>query len=545
MPPRGRQRAEKWRDPEGPPPTLGPIVCDWWEHYIPHGPGDVQGRPWQLTADQQLALYRIYELDAEGRRSWSEVANVGPKGTAKSEFGGGLCVLEGLGPVRFDGWDANGDPVGRPLESVEILIFANDETQTDNTYANVAWALAGEPEHGNDALLADYGPFDIGRSWQSSTRTNLAHARGSIETHSAGASSKDGGKSTFLVWEETHRWLLPELHNLHRITRRNLVKRAMTAQPWGYHATNFYDPSEGSVLQMVHADAEAKAGRLLWLMREVREGLVPPDKDLRDLPDKVLLQALRDVYGSASWLHLPSIVEQIRRPSEPDGESRRFFLNQGRSSDGKWVHHMAWSERMTQDRLQPGDRIAIGFDGSRYHDATALVACRLSDRLVQPLRIWEKPEGPAGKSWEVTSAEVDTEVAAAMARYQVKLAYGDPPYWQTDIESWALKWGEKVWVKFDTARDKAMAEALERWDTALVSGQLAHTGDQALSTHVLNAERGKTRSGYRLRKPAGVDRSTQRSYIDGGVAAVLAHEAACDAVAAGLDVSDEPALWAY
>ena len=40
----------------------------------------------------------------------------------------------------------------------------------------------------------------------------------------------------------------------------------------------------------------------------------------------------------------------------------------------------------------PGDKITLGFDGSRTGDATALVACRVEDGLVQLLDCWEAPD---------------------------------------------------------------------------------------------------------------------------------------------------------
>jgi hypothetical protein len=34
------------------------------------------------------------------------------KGRAKTEIAGWLVCAEAFGPVRFDGWDADGQPVG-------------------------------------------------------------------------------------------------------------------------------------------------------------------------------------------------------------------------------------------------------------------------------------------------------------------------------------------------------------------------------------------------------------------------------------------------
>jgi len=58
-------------------------------------------------------------------------------------------------------------------------------------------------------------------------------------------------------------------------------------------------------------------------------------------------------------------------------------------------------------RLSPGEPIALGFDGSKFRDATALVASRLSDGYLFTLRVWERPRDESGADWRVPSVEVD------------------------------------------------------------------------------------------------------------------------------------------
>lgn len=530
-----RKAAERARDPEAPPPSLGGQVCDWMEHYLVHGPGDVQGEPFTLHDDLRLFLWLAYELRPTGQRRYAEAVCALPKGVAKSEVAGATCCVEALGPVRFDGWDADGDPVGAPLAHAEIFIFANDLDQTGNTYENVGIMLG--PETCSDVLLADYGAVDIGVNEHSSTRTILPDHRGSIIPRTSAPSSKEGGKTTFYVLEETHLYVLEAAKRLARTIRRNARKRANT---WGMHATNWYAPGEGSVLESVHDDHIAGAPDLLWFARQVPDGMLPDDVPLRELPVKLLRQALQHVYHSATFVDLDGVIAEIHRPSTPDHEANRFYLNRGRVAESKWKARTSWDALRSDARLADGDVIALGFDGGRTSDATALVACRLSDRLLQPLAVWERPYGPQGEGWQVTNRQVDDAVALAFGRYRVRMMLCDPPHWRDEVAQWAATYGDEVVVEYPTNSDARMGAALDRFDTAFDEGKLRHVGDDALDRHVLNAEtyRNPRTKHLRLVKPAGVDEDSPRAKIDAAVAAVLAHEAA--ALAALLPDDSKP-----
>src|SRR6266498_2398927 len=118
--------------------TLGPQVVSWVEAFLVHGPGDVQGEPVCLDDELVAFVLRAYRLDPEtGRRVCDEALLSRPKGRAKSELAGMLACAEALGPVRFDGWDAAGEPVGRPVVYPFIRALATEETQSSNTYLNV------------------------------------------------------------------------------------------------------------------------------------------------------------------------------------------------------------------------------------------------------------------------------------------------------------------------------------------------------------------------------------------------------------------------
>ena len=122
--------AEDW-------PTLGPQVCAFIESYLVFGPGDLRGQPAKLDAEKRALIYRMYELFPQdhpqaGRRRFKRCALSLRKGSAKSELAAWLAAVElhREGPVRCDGFDAYGRPVGAPVTDPYIPLVAYTEEQS-------------------------------------------------------------------------------------------------------------------------------------------------------------------------------------------------------------------------------------------------------------------------------------------------------------------------------------------------------------------------------------------------------------------------------
>jgi phage terminase large subunit-like protein len=240
-----------------------------------------------------------------------------------------------------------------------------------------------------------------------------------------------------------------------------------------------------------------------------------------DDPDDLRLVKL---VNPASWQTEELLRERHDSPSMLPWQWARFACGLWVGAEAWWIRGEDWHPAADEEkRLEDGDRIAIGFDGSRYGDATALVACRIEDGLLQPLGVWEQEhEG----EWEVPVGEVDRALAEAMERYKVVRGYFDPPLWQSEIDGWSREYGEETVMRFWTNRSRMQA-ATERFRTDLTGGRVVHTGDETLTRHVLNAQMREARGGYWLTKarPGSPDK------IDAAVAAVLAYEARADVLA--------------
>jgi phage terminase large subunit-like protein len=233
------------------------------------------------------------------------------------------------------------------------------------------------------------------------------------------------------------------------------------------------------------------------------------------------------LVNPASWQTIAKLRRRHDSPSTLPWQWARFACGIWMAAESWWITGEAWQAARADDpsaALEPGDRIAVGFDGSRYHDATALIACRIEDGLLSPIEIWEEPEQHHGREWEVPAGSVEAALARAMELYRVERLYADPPLWQTEIDEWARLYGAVV-QRFPTSRIR-MTTAVERFRTDVGAGVVHHDGDERLSRHIMNAQTREARTGYWLEKP----RAGTAGNIDAAVAAVLAYEARCDVI---------------
>lgn len=503
-------------------PTLGFQIAEWIEEFCCHGPGDVQGEPVELDREWLRFLVEAYRLDPDtGRRVYDEAVLSRPKGRAKSELAGFVGLAEAFGPVRFDGWDADGQPVGRPVRSPLLKILATEESQTGNTMEVVAFIAT---EYGPDAHPDVYGGVSGARQYQSASAIYLPHG-GEIRACTSGAASKDGGRETWVCADEVHLYVLRELKAMYGTVRRNLGKRKL-AEPWLMQTTTAYRPGEQSI---------AEETLTAWRKGELAPEVLVDHREARgrvDIEDEPhTLAQLRQVYGpAAEWMDLPRLYREMRDPrSCPDvATAARYFLNRAMAGADAWIARDVAERQVRAEVLEPGTAIALGFDGSLRDDATVLLASRMSDGWFCPLGIWAKPSGPEGQWWEVPRADVLAAIREAHARYDVVRGYYDPHEWRSDVDALAEAFGARV-IAWETRRDVQMAAALDRLHTGLVTGELWHSGDRVVIEHFGNAYVRRKGPHRLVRKEH--DQSPRK--IDSVVGAALAVEARADALAAG------------
>jgi len=419
-------------------PTLGFQVIDWIETYLPHGPGDVQGDRWEI--DDEIALficwaYRVYPQGHKraGRRMVQRAILSRAKGRAKSEIAGGLDCAEALGPVRCDGFDANGEPVGVPVRYPFIRCMATEEDQSGNTYDNVRYMLE-EGEAGNEYAV------DVGL-----TRTFIKEpGGGEIVPSTSGDASKDGGKESKATADETHLYVLPKLRQMYGTVARNTGKRK-EAEPWILDTTTAWQPGERSVAEQAaeryaHLPV-AEAVEKFGVLYDHRQG--PEPKRFGD--NRSLIKAMREAYGpAASWMDFERIVRVIRDAEDPEDTAYRYFLNRPRAGASHWVLPTEIKAVLGEVEWKPGDPIGLGFDGSENDDHTLLKGCTESGDLFT-IGSWTPKGDDLGWRSEVVEA-----VDWAFETFDIVRFYGDPAWWNEEMGKWAAKYGSPPVTEFWT-----------------------------------------------------------------------------------------------
>lgn len=501
------RRKVGWRGPSEPNefPTLGWALIDWIEEnlIIPDGPQ--RGQPYILTNEMGrhvLHTWRLrpnamvhpkYPRPVDGLVYYG-VQLVRPQKYGKDPLAAAKCAANAFGPVQFDGWDANGDPVGRPVDTPWVQIAATSDEQTANTFRPLYRMLSEGP-------LADTPGLDIGE-----TRIKLPNGDGWIEPVTAAARSRLGAPITHGSFTEPH--LMCERDGglaMARAMKRNLAGMGGT---WG-EVTNKWDPSEQSVAQRT---AESKAPGV-WL-----------DHQRPDLPsltaaefedDAIVLERIVVKYGDSArsaggWVDEHAILAQIRDPSTGDAEARRYFLDEVTVGERDAVDATRWHAlARSGELLAAGEAISLGFDGSRRRDATALKACRISDGRWFEIGTWF-PDEHGGK---IPDALVERAVDDAMNAYEVWFLVADPYLYQTSLDRWAGKYGDNragkpIVIEFPTNVEQRMDKAVDLWETAyrIGEGEFTHDGDPVGTAHALNAA-----LAFGKRKPPREDEHGQSS----------------------------------
>jgi hypothetical protein len=169
-------------------------------------------------------------------------------------------------------------------------------------------------------------------------------------------------------------------------------------------------------------------------------------------------------------------------------------------------------------------------DCSKSSDATALMACRVSDGHQFTLGVWQRPHGDLSRGWLVDRSLVDAQVRAAFDRWDVRWFGVDPSpakddetealYWATLIDDWHRDFRDSValWatpgatgnaVLFDMrlshrgGRERLQSFTDQAQRTAAEideEGTLTHDGHPVLRLHVHQARRRPNQWGMSLSK---------------------------------------------
>lgn len=511
-----------------PYPSLGAQVCAFIEEYLVHGPGDLRGERCRLDAEKRGLIYRMYEVfppghPQAGRRRFKRVGISLRKGSAKTELAAWIaaCELHPDAPVRCEGFDKAGRPIGVGVTDPYIPMVAYTEKQTEDlAYGTLRVVLELSP------LARD---FDIGLE-----RIMRIGRDGKAEALASAPDSRDGARTTFQHLDETHRFTLPRLKEAHRTMLANIPKRRL-ADAWSLETTTAPAPGEGSVAEdtMAYArqvaDGRIQDSRLFFFHRQA--------SDTHDLTtDAGLRAAVIEASGPvAEWSDIDGIVEQWRDPTADRAYLERVWLNRLVRSTDRAFDAERWATLADPTFTPPdGELVTLGFDGSRYQDATAIVGTHVATGHQWVIGVWERPQGI--ETWEVPEHEVETAIADAFRRWPVWRLYADPPYWESLVAKWSGEYGEERVMAWRTNRMTPMAYSIRAFASAIQGGELHHDGHPLFARHIGNACRrtlslvdDKGEKLWVIQK----ERPDSPFKIDLAMAACLSWEARNDALAKG------------
>lgn len=503
--------------------TLANAVIGWAEGYQdargvwldpPHilqPDGPEAKTPWRFTAEQVRFLMYWYEIDDNGRFVYRNGVFRRMKGAGKNPFSAAIMIVEFVGPCRFGGWLASGEPLVVPQDSSWVQAAAVSKDQTRNTMTLLPAMLA-------PLTIQEHG-VELGKE--------LIYAHNAscrIEAVTSSPRALEGGRPTHINRDETHHWIHSNGgHAMAEVIDRNTAKSRDGAARV-MDTTNAHDPGEDSVAQRAYDAYVAMIKKESRVTGILYDSIEAPAEVQMDNPDS-LREGLICARGDSVWLDVDRLIGDIMDPRTPPSMSRRYYLNQIQAAEDAWVAPHEWDVNGDPALLLlDGDEVTLGLDGSKTDDHTVLAACRVSDGAVFPLGMWE-PENFPGK--EIPRVEVDRKVADAMKRYLVDAFFSDVKEFESYVDKWEAEYGDDMLAKstahhsiaFDMrGRLRESTQASEAFHDAIMERVMPHPQDRRFSQYIYNARRRPNQYGVTF----GKESRESPHKVDGLAAAMLA-----------------------
>ena len=509
--------------------SLGWGVINWLYEYVLTPGGPDAGQPFMPTLEQARFIVWWYAVDENGRWLYRSGTLRRLKGWGKDPLAGALSLVELCGPVEFSHFE-NGQPVGKPKYDPWVQIAAVSQDQTRNTFTLFSSLVSPK-------LKEEYG-IDIHKTIVYDRRGKM------IEGVTSSPLALEGKRPTFIIQNETQWWV--EANDGKAM--RDVIDGNVTKSAYGtcraLSICNAHVPGQDSVGEDDwEAFLKVQAGEAVdtGLLYDALEA--PPDTPVSEIPAfdedpegfeagiEQLKAGLEVARGDAKWLDLDIIVSSILDIRNPVSESRRKFLNQVNATEDSWISRKEWDSCQSNVVLKPGDKITLGFDGSKSNDHTALCACRVEDGAIFLLQTWNPEKQPGGV---IPRESVDAAVRSAFERYNVVGFRADVHEFESYVDEWGKDFKRVVKVKaspnnpvaFDMrGQKKRFALDCERFLDAVLERELTHDGNPRLRWYINNAQRHPTNyDAVSIRKES---KDSSRK-IDGAVTAVLAFGARQD-----------------
>lgn len=541
---------------EGDFPTLGWHVADQMAEFLgrPDAGDDDIFDPFVLTIEQQEFLNEIYRLDpVTCKRIVHRGSLIRPRGWGKSPFVGGIMIAEGIFEVVPDGWDAEGQPVGKPWSKVRtpyVAIAAVSEEQTKNTWEPILEML----RQGSAVDEFNLDPMD----------SFVALERGRIVPITSSATTIKGFKAVAASMDQTETWLKGNGGiKLAQTLRNNATKLGGVT----IETPNAYVLGERSVAEASFEfwdDIQSGKYKNLEDVRSIYfdHRPAPADTQVDDMDS--LIHGLRVAYGDSAnhpdgcllhdppcppgWFDVHRGALDFFDTSNDVAVMRADFLNQVDAARDAYVSDPEIRACIPKEpkQITRSEPITIGFDGSEGRkdkhiaDSTVLIGYSVSQRHFFRIGIWEQPDGPAGEGWRPPKLEIEQTVAKAFRDYNVVGFYADPSAgWAGEVKQWEAAYHKRLKAKMSIPepirwRQKDLSRTCDTFDqlySAIRQGEVTFDGDPTIIKHFLAARRDPRRAGYVLKK---ADDNQDYGKIDAAWGAMFAFAAGNDALGKGV-----------
>lgn len=408
-----------------------------------------------------------------------------------------------------------------------VIIAAVSEEQAKVTLRVANWMFSND-------MRREFG-IDIGKE----AVTGL-QGRATIKVLSASFRSAEGRPTSFALLNEVHHWTPaaggPEL----QMTLDGNIAKGSYGQSWKMMVSNAYMPGEDSVLErtreayFVQQELRAKNEQAHAFQGIYYDSLEADPRVPMD-PEE-LKKVLPEIRGDSVWLSVDSFLSSIMKTSRTVDQSRRMYLNNIVSTQDGMFTEGELKSAVDRIPLRSGEAVTLGFDGARKRDSTALIACRVSDRKIFTLKVWEKPRND--DSWRLGSDEVDSAVQEAFKSYNVVAFYADVHLWESDINRWSDQFRDQLTIRASANSSigwdmrgglKRVTHTNEALTAAVQHGDFKYDGDSTLTRHMLNVRRRHNNFGVSF----GKESRDSPKKIDAYAATLLAFMAANDVAERG------------
>ena len=499
-----------------PAATLGWGFLSWTTYWLT----DKRGTPWMWTPEQTRFLLWYYAVEPEsplGDFTFHSAALQRLKGWGKDPTAAGISAGSLHAPVVFDHWEGD-RPVGRDDPEAWTQIVAVSQVQTQNTMKLFPGLI---PQETRQHYGIQIGKLNV---WSDGDRRQ-------IEAITSNPDSVEGGRPHQIVRAETQNWTATNGgHEMVGAMEGNAAKSSIEAPARILDIFNAYRPGRDSVAERAREAWESTQGDhatqmdygVMW--------------DSLEAPPRAPLTAaaapgvVRSIAGDATWLDTrPNgrIVKSILNPDNSASESRRKWYNQITGTEDAWVEP-TWVDdprnRLHGERIADGERVVMFGDGSKSDDSTGLIACRLSDGLLEVLHFQQPGDGAI-----VDRSALSAAVDEAMERFIVVAFWFDPShakddqaidddrFWWPTVDQWHTKYQRRLkrdyWpvksgdrqhaIAFDMLKPSAQQlfqPAVSQFADDLENGRAQYADSDRLRSHMKNARRREGRYGVSIGK---------------------------------------------